>query len=44
MTAGEIIAFVTAELEGTLVVVASEENGAPHMQREPWLLTADVSA
>jgi hypothetical protein len=31
MTADEVIAFMTAELEGTLVVVASEENGAPQV-------------
>lgn len=31
MTTDEIIRFVTDELGGTLVVVASEENGAPEV-------------
>jgi hypothetical protein len=31
MTQDEVIEYVTRELEGTLVVVASEENGAPEV-------------
>jgi hypothetical protein len=31
MTRDEVIDYVTRELEGTLVVVASEENGAPEV-------------
>src|SRR5919106_567377 len=33
MTQDEVIEYVTRELEGTLVVVASEENGAPEVAR-----------
>lgn len=31
MTQDEVIEYVTRELKGTLVVVASEENGAPEV-------------